>query len=153
MRPRNRRTGIIRQRQGVRLEYLEIVEPREMQPVERVEGPVVAAGAIWVGTTRLIDNVLCVPPRRIQGAVMRNAASAAIACVVLTMTANGQSAPGSKGITAVPGIRVGHFTLPGGMTGCSVVLADGEGRRRRRVAARRRARHARDRPARSAEPR
>jgi L-aminopeptidase/D-esterase-like protein len=58
---------------------------------------------------------------------MRNAASVAIACVVLTMTANGQSAPGSKGITAVPGIRVGHFTLPGGMTGCSVVLADGEG--------------------------
>ena len=54
-------------------------------------------------------------------------ASAAIACVVLTMTANGQSAPGSKGITAVPGIRVGHFTLPGGLTGCSVVLADGEG--------------------------
>ena len=30
-------------------------------------------------------------------------------------------------ITAVPGIRVGHFTLPGGLTGCSVVLADGEG--------------------------
>ncbi len=58
---------------------------------------------------------------------MRKAASAAIACVVLTMTANGQSAPGSKGITAVPGIRVGHFTLPGGLTGCSVVLADGEG--------------------------
>jgi L-aminopeptidase/D-esterase-like protein len=58
---------------------------------------------------------------------MRKAAGAAIACVVLTMTANGQSASGSKGITAVPGIRVGHFTLPGGLTGCSVVLADGEG--------------------------
>jgi L-aminopeptidase/D-esterase-like protein len=43
------------------------------------------------------------------------------------MTANGQSAPASKGITAVPGIRVGHFTLPGGLTGCSVVLADGDG--------------------------
>jgi L-aminopeptidase/D-esterase-like protein len=27
----------------------------------------------------------------------------------------------------VPGIRVGHFTLPGGLTGCTVVLADGEG--------------------------
>jgi L-aminopeptidase/D-esterase-like protein len=58
---------------------------------------------------------------------MRTAATIAIACVVLTMTANGQPAPGSKGITAVPGIRVGHFTLPGGLTGCSVVLADGEG--------------------------
>jgi L-aminopeptidase/D-esterase-like protein len=58
---------------------------------------------------------------------MRKAASIAIACVTLTMTANGQSTQGSKGITAVPGIRVGHFTLPGGLTGCSVVLADGEG--------------------------
>jgi pantoate--beta-alanine ligase len=47
---------------GVKLEYLEIVEPRDMQPVERIEGPVVAAGAIWVGGTRLIDNVICVPP-------------------------------------------------------------------------------------------
>jgi pantoate--beta-alanine ligase len=55
-------TRIIEQRYGVRLEYLEIVDPREMQPVERVEGPVVVAGAIWVGGTRLIDNVLCAPP-------------------------------------------------------------------------------------------
>jgi pantoate--beta-alanine ligase len=46
----------------VRLEYLEVVDPREMQPVERIDGPVIAAGAIWVGGTRLIDNVICVPP-------------------------------------------------------------------------------------------
>ncbi len=49
-------------------------------------------------------------------------------CVVVTMTANGQTLrPVAKGITQVPGIRVGHFTLPGGLTGCTVVLADGEG--------------------------
>ena len=47
---------------GVRLEYLEIVEPRDMQPIERIDGPAVAAGALWVGATRLIDNVICVPP-------------------------------------------------------------------------------------------
>jgi pantoate--beta-alanine ligase len=47
---------------AVRLEYLDIVDPREMQPVERIDGPVIAAGAIWVGATRLIDNVICVPP-------------------------------------------------------------------------------------------
>jgi len=46
---------------AVTLEYLEIVEPREMQPVQRIEGPVVAAGAIWIGSTRLIDNIVCVP--------------------------------------------------------------------------------------------
>jgi pantoate--beta-alanine ligase len=41
----------------LRLEYLEIVDPEGMQPVERIEGPVVVAGALWVGSTRLIDNV------------------------------------------------------------------------------------------------
>ena len=54
--------------------------------------------------------------------------AAAIACLVLTMSASGQtSRPSAKGITQVPGIRVGHFTLPGGLTGCTVVLADGDG--------------------------
>ena len=46
----------------LRLEYLELVDPRTFQPVERITGPVVAAGALWVGATRLIDNVLCTPP-------------------------------------------------------------------------------------------
>ena len=42
----------------LRLEYLEIVDPVNFQPIERIEGPAVAAGALWVGTTRLIDNVM-----------------------------------------------------------------------------------------------
>lgn len=46
----------------VRLEYFDIVDPEDMQPVSRIEEPVRAAGAIWVGSTRLIDNMLCVPP-------------------------------------------------------------------------------------------
>jgi len=51
-----------------------------------------------------------------------------VALLVLTMNAFGQSArPTATGITHVPGIRVGHYTLPGGLTGCTVVLADGEG--------------------------
>lgn len=44
---------------GVRVEYLEIVGPEDMQPVEKIAGPVRVAGAIWLGKTRLIDNVLC----------------------------------------------------------------------------------------------
>jgi len=47
----------------VRVEYLEIVDPEDMQPVNSVRAPVRIAGAIWIGKTRLIDNVLCVPPR------------------------------------------------------------------------------------------
>jgi pantothenate synthetase len=42
----------------VRVEYLEIVYPEEMQPVDPVSRPV---RIIWIGKTRLIDNVLCVP--------------------------------------------------------------------------------------------
>jgi pantoate--beta-alanine ligase len=45
----------------VRVEYLEIVNPGDMQPVEQIIGPVRVAGAIWIGKTRLIDNVLCTP--------------------------------------------------------------------------------------------
>lgn len=42
----------------LRLEYLEIVDPATMQPVEPIALPVRVAGALWVGSTRLIDNVL-----------------------------------------------------------------------------------------------
>lgn len=43
---------------SLRLEYLEVVNPDDLQPVERIEGPVRVAGALWVGSTRLIDNLL-----------------------------------------------------------------------------------------------
>ena len=46
---------------SLRLEYLEIVDPADMQPVTAITGPVRVAGALWVGSTRLIDNVLSVP--------------------------------------------------------------------------------------------
>lgn len=46
----------------LRLEYLELVDPDDFQPVARVTRSVIAAGALWVGGTRLIDNLRCVPP-------------------------------------------------------------------------------------------
>ena len=45
----------------VRVEYFEIVDPDEMQPVAEIAHPVRVAGAIWIGNTRLIDNLLCIP--------------------------------------------------------------------------------------------
>jgi pantoate--beta-alanine ligase len=42
----------------VRLEYFEIVDPLTMQPVDRIDGRVRVAGAMWIGSTRLIDNIL-----------------------------------------------------------------------------------------------
>lgn len=45
----------------VRVQYLDIVDPFEVQPVREVTGEVRIAGAVFVGKTRLIDNVAAVP--------------------------------------------------------------------------------------------
>src|SRR4051812_38465726 len=59
---------------------------------------------------------------------MKHAALSLLPCGGFAVTPSGQTArPAATGLTAVPGIRVGHFTLPEGRTGCTVVLADGEG--------------------------
>ena len=46
---------------AVRIEYLEVVDAGDMQPVESVASAVRIAVAAWVGETRLIDNVLFEP--------------------------------------------------------------------------------------------
>src|SRR6185369_5780605 len=43
---------------GISVEYFETVDPEGLQPVTSIEGPVLIAAAAWVGTTRLIDNIL-----------------------------------------------------------------------------------------------
>jgi pantoate--beta-alanine ligase len=42
---------------AARLDYLEIVDPDTLEPVTRVAGAAVAAGAVRMGETRLIDNL------------------------------------------------------------------------------------------------
>jgi L-aminopeptidase/D-esterase-like protein len=50
------------------------------------------------------------------------------ASALLASVAAGQSQrPVSKGLTDVPGLKVGHHTLAERPTGCSVILIDGEG--------------------------
>jgi pantoate--beta-alanine ligase len=49
---------------GVRSEYFEVAHPESFTPIERIDGAVRLAGAIWVGQVRLIDNVLAVPDSR-----------------------------------------------------------------------------------------
>lgn len=53
-----RKTALARLEQSplIRVEYFEIVEPNELQPVAMIDGPVAIAAAIWIGNTRLIDN-------------------------------------------------------------------------------------------------
>jgi pantoate--beta-alanine ligase len=50
---------------GLRVEYLEFVDPETLAPVDEIGAPVVAAAAVWLGATRLIDNVLCTPAPRL----------------------------------------------------------------------------------------
>ncbi|HUI55777.1 MAG TPA: pantoate--beta-alanine ligase [Bryobacteraceae bacterium] len=50
---------VLAQEPRIRVEYLEVVDPGSLAPVERIEGPVRIAAAAWLGETRLIDNVPC----------------------------------------------------------------------------------------------
>jgi pantoate--beta-alanine ligase len=46
---------------AIETEYLELVDPEELAPVTRIEGPVLVAVAARVGGARLIDNVIVTP--------------------------------------------------------------------------------------------
>jgi len=39
------------------VDYLEIVDPESLEPIEQIAGPVRALVAAWIGNTRLIDNI------------------------------------------------------------------------------------------------
>jgi pantoate--beta-alanine ligase len=43
---------------GVAVEYVAVVEPTRLEPVETVDGDTVVALAVRVGRTRLIDNII-----------------------------------------------------------------------------------------------
>jgi pantoate--beta-alanine ligase len=46
------------QEPSVRLDYLEIVDPETLDPISQVTGEALVAVAAFVGTTRLIDNMI-----------------------------------------------------------------------------------------------
>ena len=52
---------LIAQEQQVRLDYFEIVDPDTLEPIEKITGKTLVAVAAYVGTTRLIDNVVLEP--------------------------------------------------------------------------------------------
>ena len=52
---------ILEQTPGIRLDYVEIRDAQTLQPVTMIERPVVAALAVFLGTTRLIDNMILNP--------------------------------------------------------------------------------------------
>ena len=48
--------GVLGEEAGVRVDYLAIVDAGTLLPVERVRAGCLVAVAVWVGSTRLIDN-------------------------------------------------------------------------------------------------
>ena len=48
-------------------------------------------------------------------------------CTTAARAQRGATTEPASGITAVAGIKVGHYTMPGRPTGCTVVLVDGAG--------------------------
>src|ERR1700686_47485 len=49
---------LLSQEAGVRLDYLEIVDPSTLDPVTQLDKPTLVAVAAFVGNTRLIDNIV-----------------------------------------------------------------------------------------------
>ena len=56
-------SSIVQNGAGVSVDYLSIVDPETLEPVTEPRGRVMIAGAIRVGATRLIDNILLDAPR------------------------------------------------------------------------------------------
>lgn len=51
----------LERRPEIRIEYVELVQPDDMQPLDRITGSALLAAAVWLGSTRLIDNIACRP--------------------------------------------------------------------------------------------
>ncbi len=52
---------VVERTPGVRIDYLEIVDPSRLEEVEWIDDVVIFAGAVEVGDTRLIDNLIVHP--------------------------------------------------------------------------------------------
>lgn len=50
--------AVLSEQPDIKIDYIEIVELENLQPVEKIDGPVLVAIAAFVGTTRLIDNII-----------------------------------------------------------------------------------------------
>jgi pantothenate synthetase len=49
---------VVAEEPGAKLDYLEIVDPETLEPVPDLKKGALVAVAAWVGSTRLIDNII-----------------------------------------------------------------------------------------------
>lgn len=50
--------AILEKEPGARIDYVELVDAQTVQPAERVAGRILIALAVWIGSARLIDNLV-----------------------------------------------------------------------------------------------
>jgi pantoate--beta-alanine ligase len=49
---------LINQKKSAKIQYISIVDPQDLKPIEIIKGRVLIALAVYIGKTRLIDNVI-----------------------------------------------------------------------------------------------
>ena len=52
---------LIHRGKSAQVQYISIVDLKDLKPVKKVKGPVLIALAAWIGKTRLIDNIIVTP--------------------------------------------------------------------------------------------
>lgn len=49
---------LINQRKNAKIQYISVVDLEELKPVDKIKGRILIALAVWMGRTRLIDNII-----------------------------------------------------------------------------------------------
>ncbi|MCX5701793.1 MAG: pantoate--beta-alanine ligase, partial [Candidatus Omnitrophica bacterium] len=49
---------LINKKKSAKVQYISIVDAKELKPIKRIKGAVLIALAVWIGKTRLIDNIV-----------------------------------------------------------------------------------------------
>jgi pantoate--beta-alanine ligase len=51
-------SGLIKAKKKARIDYVAVVDPQNLEPVKKIRGSCLIALAVWIGRTRLIDNMI-----------------------------------------------------------------------------------------------
>lgn len=54
--------SLIKQKKTAEIDYISIVAPDTLTEKSKISGEVVVTAAVWIGKTRLIDNIICYAP-------------------------------------------------------------------------------------------
>ena len=52
---------LINKKKSACIQYISIVKHKDLQPIDKIRGEVLIALSVWIGKTRLIDNIVIAP--------------------------------------------------------------------------------------------